>query len=140
MLQKELRAAVVREALSWQATPWRANARVKGHGCDCSTFLLEVYERCGVIPHFEPPFAPQQWHCHQTRELFKETVERFAHQVDEPKPGDVVLWKYGHTYSHGGIVIAWPTIIHALIRSTVQLTRADQEPLKSLPRLFYSAF
>jgi len=107
---------------------------------DCSTFLLEVYERAGLIEHYEPPFAPQQWHCHQSRELFLEQVERFAHRVEIPKPGDAVLFKYGRTYSHGAIVIEWPTVIHALIRSTVQLARADQDPLRSAPTLFFSVF
>lgn len=102
--------------------------------------LLEVYERVGLVPHFDPPFVAQQWHCHQTREMFLPLVERFAHSVETPRPGDVVLFKYGHTYSHGGIVIEWPTIIHALIRSTVQLARANQDPLRTLPRLFYSIF
>ena len=44
-----------------------------------------------------------------------EIVERHFEKADSPLPGDLALFRYGRTISHGSIVIAWPQIIHAYI-------------------------
>ena len=28
-------------------------------------------------------------------------------------PGDIVVWRYGRTFAHGGIVTGWPMVVHA---------------------------
>ncbi len=42
-----------------------------------------------------------------------------------PLPGDVVLWRFGRCYSHGAIVIEWPTVIHAYLHRTCSLEDAE---------------
>ena len=31
-----------------------------------------------------------------------------------PLAGDFVMFKIGHLFAHGAIVVAWPTVIHAV--------------------------
>ena len=51
---------------------------------------------------------------HSDREVFRGWCERFGRLTNDPKPGDVALWRFGRCYSHGGIVIDWPQrVIHA---------------------------
>jgi len=124
-LEAQERAAVVAEALTWQNTPYHHAARVKGGGVDCAMYLAEVYEAVGLMPHIDPGEYPCDWHMHRDEERYLEQVERFAHKIDsEPEPGDIVLYKFGRSISHGAIVVSWPQVIHSYIDLGVVLDDA----------------
>jgi len=133
----EIRARVVAEAMSWIGTPYRHRQRLKGLGVDCAQILAAVYEDAGVIGHLELGEYATQWHLHHERELYLEWLERVgARRLDgeDPLPGDVGVWKYGLTHSHGGIVVeggADPVVVHSYIKARrgVTLGRATEEPL-----------
>ncbi len=63
-------------------------------------------------------------------------IERTREERDEKRrqlfggfvePGDIVLWKFGRCFSHGAIIVEWPTIIHAYVgqRCTLENGWAD---------------
>jgi cell wall-associated NlpC family hydrolase len=118
------RAAVVREALPWERTPYRSKGRLKGIAADCGTFLHEVFARCGVLPAtIDLPALPPQWFLNRDREWYIEYLSRYfveyspsespdIQQRKSPQPGDVVAALHGRVYSHGAIVVAWPEVIH----------------------------
>lgn len=110
---------VVAEAQSWVGTPYHPHAQVKGVGVDCAQLLIGVYTATGLIPLVEVGEYSTQWHLHRAEELFLGWVERYADQVPEAdvQPGDVVLYRFGRTYSHGAVVVQWPMIVHAWQRS-----------------------
>jgi cell wall-associated NlpC family hydrolase len=137
------RLAVVAEAGSWIGTPYRSAQRVKGPegGVDCLTFVVEVYERAGVIPHSAVPFYPPDWHLHRGVERLLNGVLEHAREVDgPPEPGDIVLFRFGRCYAHGGIVTSWPRLIHAWNGAGVVPADADQPLLGLRPRRFFSPF
>lgn len=111
----EERTRVITEARRWIGTPHVHGAAVRGAGVDCGRLLIEVYANAGLIPPFDPGLYPHDYHLHQNEERYLAFVERFAHRVDRPEPGDVALFKYGRVISHGAIVIQWPVIIHAYV-------------------------
>ena len=115
--ETQQRAAVVEEAYTWLRTPYHHAARVKGGGVDCGMLLAEVFERAGVMPRVEPESYPADWAVHQGGERFLALVQQHAHQVDEPQPGDIALFRWGRCLSHGSIVIRWPLIIHAYVHA-----------------------
>lgn len=110
-----MRRRVVEIARTWLNTPYHPEARVKGSGCDCATLLAEVYAESGVVPRFDIEHYSHDWHLHRSEELYLSDVERFAGRVETPEPGDIAIWKMGRTFSHGAIVLAWPSIIHAVM-------------------------
>lgn len=114
-LTLEQRAAVVAEAKTWIKTPWHHMARIKGAGVDCGMFILEAFERPGIIPHIEPPPYPADWNMHRSEEKYLAFVERFCERTEDPQPADLVTFKIGHCVSHAAIVIEWPTIIHSCL-------------------------
>lgn len=121
------RAAVVREALSWLGTPYHHQARVKGAGTDCGQFLAGVFEAVGAVPPVAIEDYPHDWHLHRSEERYLANVERFAHRVDrEPRPGDIVLYRFDQAISHGAIVVDWPVIVHAYLRQGVVLDEAER--------------
>lgn len=121
------RETIVAEALSWQGTKHIHAARVKGAGIDCATFLMEVFERVGMIPHIEVEHYPHDWHLHQDTEIYLRHVEQYAHRIEgPPEPGDIVLYKWGRVVSHGAIVVQWPTIIHAYVNKGVVLDDGER--------------
>jgi len=107
---------IVNEVRTWLGTPYHHQARVKGAGVDCAMLLCEVFESCGMIPHIDPRPYPADWHLHQSEEKYLGWIKQYADPVpdgEEPLPGDIVLYTFGRTVSHAGIVIDWPIIIHA---------------------------
>jgi NlpC/P60 family putative phage cell wall peptidase len=109
------RLAVISEARSWVGTRWHHAARVKGAGVDCAQLLVAVYEACGVTQVTTPPSYPRDWAQHRSEELLLQHLERYARCVEVPQAGDAVAFKFGQCVSHLGIVVAWPTIIHAYL-------------------------
>ena len=118
------RAAVVAEALSWLATPYAHRQRVKGLGVDCAQFPLAVYLACGVVPpETDPGPYPTQWHLHRSEELYVAQVLRLAREIapHAVQPGDLMLWRYGRTFSHGALALTRPRVIHAVRGAGVTL-------------------
>ena len=144
--QSHFRAAVVTEAESWIGTPFHHAARVKGAGVDCLMLLAEVYERAGVGPHVEPPFYVPDWHLHRDAERYMEGLLHYAQEIagtpqgPQPLPGDIALFRFGRTFSHGAIVTQWPRLVHAYWSIGVVWGDATLYPLKDRDVRFFSPF
>ena len=107
------REAAVAEARGWISTPYHHQGRIKGAGTDCAMLLAAVYYAADVIPFIDPRPYPADWHLHRPEQRYLGFVRQYCHQVERPGPGDVVLYQFGRCLAHGGIVTAWPMIIHA---------------------------
>ena len=127
-LEAAERALVVAEARSWLGTPYHHRGRIKGAGVDCAMLLAEVYRAAGLIPRLEIGYYPMDWHLHRDTEQYLGWVERHARQVEAPQAGDVVLFRFGRCFSHGGIVLAWPEILHAYLGQGCVLGNVTAEP------------
>lgn len=133
------RARVVALAREWIGTPYRHDARIKGVAADC-TFFAVVYAEAGLIPPVEiAPYSPQA-HLHRESRIYIDTVRRYAVEVATPRPGDVVMYFIGRDFSHGGVVVDWPTIIHGDIEAgAIVLAPGDQGRLAhARDRKFFS--
>lgn len=70
-----------------------------------------------IAPGVDLGHYPSDWHLHSKDERYLEWVLRLGgREIDEPRPGDFALFKFGHSFSHGAIVEQWPVGIHSLIR------------------------
>ena len=137
------RDAIVREALSWERTPYHPLARIKGIGVDCAQFPAAVYETVGLIPHIAPSYSPQ-WMLHRDEEHYLGWVRRFAREIarDALAPGDFAIWKFGRCYSHGAIVIDPPDVIHAVIvgGGVIRANIDRDEDLRARPARYFTLF
>jgi len=128
MTKKEAaeRAQVVAAARLWLKTPWKHRSAVLGSGIDCARHLLETGVRSGMVERFDPSFYTADWHWHRNEERFLDVVREHTTEVSdtdapiamrEPgfsvRPGNVLIWQNGRTFSHGAIVGEWPMIVHA---------------------------
>jgi cell wall-associated NlpC family hydrolase len=134
---------VVREARSWISTPYVHCADIKGVGVDCAMLLVRVFNNVGLIGHHEPRPYPVTWHLHQSEERFVDQILQLGSaEVLEPGPGDIVVWRIGKTYSHGGIITAWPFVVHAYAQARVvqEDDISTASPLSAVhhPRRFFS--
>jgi len=135
------RRAVVEEARTWIGTPFHHAARVKGAGVDCLMLLAEVYERAGVASHVEPPFYVPDWHLHRDAERYREGLLQYARPTDgPPQAGDIALFRFGRTFSHGAIVVDWPRLIHAYWAIGVVWGDATLYPLRDREVRFFTPF
>lgn len=108
------RDQVVAEAKTWNGTPFHHQGALKGIGADCATFPHLVYVACGLMDPQQLPYYPIDWLLHASDDRYAEAlIHAGADEFDgPPQPGDFVLFKVGRAFSHGGIVLAWPRIIH----------------------------
>jgi cell wall-associated NlpC family hydrolase len=109
------RAAVVAEAQSWIGTPYHNCADIKGVGVDCGMLLVRVFVDLKLCPPFDPRPYPVDWHLHRSDERYLGFIFDRSAEAAEPLPGDVMVFRYGRCYSHGGIVTAAAPlrIVHA---------------------------
>ena len=98
---------IVAEARRWLRTPYRHQADVPGirGGVDCAMLPVRVFSALGLIPDdVDPrPYAPD-WHLHRSEEIYLGWVRRFADEVTDPQLGDLVLFRFGRCFSHGGLI------------------------------------
>jgi cell wall-associated NlpC family hydrolase len=135
------REQVIAEARTWLGTPYHHHARIKGAGVDCAQLLIEVYHEVGLIPRPDVGNYPTQWHLHRGEELYLHWIERYGVRVAEPRPGDVAVWQFGLTFSHGGIIVSDVDVIHALRDAgCVTITALREQPLADRPVRFYTMF
>lgn len=123
------RDQVVAEAKTWLRTPYHHMARVKGGGVDCATLLLEVYHAVGLIPKVDIGYYAPDWHFHREEEKYLGWVSKFGRRTDNPRPGDIALFKFGRCVSHGAIVTGWPNLIHSYFRLGCVYGSADDAEL-----------
>jgi cell wall-associated NlpC family hydrolase len=119
--ERAARDAIDRIADEWIGTPFHDNAELKGIGVDCARLLKCVFTEAGQIDDFALPHYSAQHFLHQTEEKFLGWVQKFAREIAlaDVQYGDIVLYKVGHVYSHGAIVVepGLPHIVHAWFRS-----------------------
>lgn len=117
---KTERAAVIAEARTWLQTPFRHQARIKGirGGVDCANLLAGAHIGAGIVEAVKLEPYSLQWMLHQDEEIFVAELLKYTREIHESevRSADIVVYKVGHTYSHGAIVYdQWPgTIIHAV--------------------------
>lgn len=114
--EQSQRARVVEAAKSWLSTPYHHRAMIKGAGIDCATLLVAAFREAGFLAELVLPDYQAAWHIHRDEEKYTNFIRQFGDEVTgrDPLPGDVVVWKFHRCFSHGAIVVEWPTIIHAL--------------------------
>lgn len=137
------REDVIAVARSWIGTPYTPGGGVKGAGVDCGMLLVKIFQEVGYLdPSFDPRPYPIQWHFHQAGEKYLGFVEQFTRGIEGPPlPGDIVLFRFGKCFSHGAIVEAWPTVIHAMRPLTVgRIDVVQHAKLNRLERRFFTVF
>ena len=111
-LEADDRASVVREARSWVRTPYHAQADIKGAGVDCGMLLVRVFVDSGLVPPFDPRPYADDWYLHRSEERYLGFIFDRTKEVAAPLPGDVMVFRYGRCYSHGGVVTRADTADH----------------------------
>ena len=127
------RARFMREALTWVGTPFGDCADIKGRGgaVDCAMLLVRCSVDTGLLAPFDPrPYSPR-WHLHRSEEKILNMIEDTlgAREVQEPRPGDVIVYQFGRTFSHCAIVLSSKEIVHAWFDSGMCLTSRRDEAL-----------
>jgi cell wall-associated NlpC family hydrolase len=138
MSEQLQRNRVIEEARSWVGTPYHHLADVKGVGVDCAMILVRVYGDAGVIQPFDPRPYPRDWHMHRDAELYLGWLEKVGEPTDNPRPGDVAVWRFGRCYSHGGVIVGDNQIIHSYIKQGVVIASMQEQHLASRPVKFFT--
>lgn len=109
------RARVIAAARAWLGTPYHHAADMRGVGVDCAMILVRVFCDLGLVEAFDPRPYTKDWMLHRDDERYLGFLAARSHEVAKPKPGDIILFRVGRCYAHGGIVTKAKqlTIIHA---------------------------
>lgn len=133
MPEPDSRARVVEAARAWIGTPYHHMADLKGVGVDCAMLLVRVFCDLGLVASFDPRPYTRDWMLHRDDERYLGFLVASAREVEAPQPGDVILFRVGRCYAHGGIVtLPDPlTILHAFAPAA----RVLEEPVARNARL-----
>jgi cell wall-associated NlpC family hydrolase len=131
--ERSARAVVVEAARAWRGTPYHHAADLKGIGVDCAMLLVRVYCDIGLVELFDPRPYTNDWMLHRDDERFLGFLLARAHVVETPQAGDVILFKYGRCFSHGGIVTRTDplTIVHAFAPAR----RVVEDEIRRMPEI-----
>jgi hypothetical protein len=77
--------------------------------------LVRCFVDTGLVEPFNPRPYARDWMMHNDGERYLDFVSNLCAIVPTPGLGDLVLFRYGRCYSHGGIVseLAPLRIVHA---------------------------
>jgi cell wall-associated NlpC family hydrolase len=135
IVSTEDRDRIVAEARGWLNTPYRGWSRMKRYGCDCIGFIAGVFINTGYISEEEATEAiPKDYSLqigqHQEDTEYIDGIEKFMREITEAEalPGDVVMYKLSLAFSHSGLVVRWPMIIHSLAHGGVRYTDGKRHP------------
>jgi NlpC/P60 family putative phage cell wall peptidase len=134
-----LRDQIVAEARTWIGTPYHHEARLKGVGVDCATFIYEVLLTVHAMEPKVLDHYSTNWFLHTNDERYMIEVMKIADEIEAPKPGDLAMFKYGRAYAHAAIVLQWPIIVHASRQARAVVfgdASVDGELLYRNPRFF----
>lgn len=76
-----------------------------------------VFHDLGLFEVPDPRPYPVEWHLHRSEERYLLNFETWAHPQETPRPGDIVLFRFGRTVSHSGILTSPTTMVHAYIQT-----------------------
>jgi cell wall-associated NlpC family hydrolase len=108
---------IIRDALSWEGTPYVSGAGVKGVGVDCGYFLRRVYEPYyGPFPP-TPRYAPD-WALHSDQELYLDFIMPYVREVPQVRRGGFTLYHVGLRYAHAAIWDGQNTSMLGVARAT----------------------
>jgi NlpC/P60 family putative phage cell wall peptidase len=139
---KSHRAAVVARAKEWIGTPYHHMADITGIGVDCAMILVRVYVDLGLVEPFDPRPYTKDWFIHRDEERYMGFLLALAREVERPEPGDIMLFKLGRCFAHGGIVSQGDPLklIHAYspARSVIEEEIMRNAALAQRPHKFFS--
>ena len=113
--EPDARARVIEAARAWIGTPYHHMADLHGVGVDCAMLLVRVFCDVGLVAPFDPRPYTRDWMLHRDDERYLGFLLASAREVETPRSGDVILFRVGRCYAHGGLVtLSDPlTILHA---------------------------
>ncbi len=141
--ESDQRAAVQAAARKWLGTPYHHAADIPGVGIDCGMLIVRVFVDTRLVAPFDPRPYPPDFFLHRSDERYLGWVFDRAKEVSEPTPGDVVVFRHGRTFSHGGIVLPERGQGLRIIHASAKAARCLEEdlagsPYENHPRRFFN--
>lgn len=104
---------ILEEARTWIGTPYHHRGMAKGAGVDCGSFLYMLFSAAGLEMQPFPSDYPPDWCLHRDDERYLDFIKPYTIEVSQAEVAGIVVFRYGRAYSHGGLITADRTVIHA---------------------------
>lgn len=145
MSEETERARLIEVARTFIGTKYHSNGKLKGVGVDCGTLLTLAFAEAGLRPPIELADYSSQFHVHSSEPRYeRELTKNGAHEVEQPKIGDIALYFLGKQFAHGAFVSGLDPLrlIHAYApsRRVVEGVETEFAMIASQPKKFFSAW
>lgn len=105
--------------------------------------LVRAFVDAGAVAPFDPRPYTHDWFLHRSEESYLGFVFNRSTEVPEPSPADIVVFRHGRSFSHGGIVIESKgrglRIIHASAPAGICLEEdVSGSPFEAKERRFFN--
>lgn len=110
--------ALVAEARSWEGTPFKSNAAIKGAGVSCHLLITSIMEATGAWGPRDWPMG-NPWHSQASRdsiiEPFLDSMPEVRDCTDEEAaPGDILGFHLLGCLHHVGIALPERMMVHSV--------------------------
>lgn len=140
------REQIIAEAMTFLGTPYHLGGQVKGAGVDCATFIYKTFHTFGMMPTQDIGVFHSDWPCHTKDEVYIRRLLRHATKIADgisyaslrTKSANIALVKTDENskvYNHGGIILAWPKVIHCAPENGVEIVDASLHWLWSFKKV-----
>ncbi|MGH9541393.1 MAG: C40 family peptidase [Terriglobales bacterium] len=133
--------SVVQIAESWIGAPFISQWPPTRKGCDCGGLLAGVYAEARLIemPRLGVYDYNAPWAKGDT--LYLDLISEHCSEVHESRaePGDLILFRMGRGWGHGGIYVGSSRMIHADGRHGVCLAGINEGRMRGRQRSFWRA-
>lgn len=94
-----------------------------------------------MVEEFDTDYYPMDWALHRGDERYLSYLLQYAKPTDNPKAGDIAVFRFGRCVSHAGIMINENEMVHAWLRAKkVVVSRIDEGELNGRLAGFYTLF
>lgn len=103
--ENEIRQNIVDIAKKYIGAKYHVNGMLPYKATDCHTILIMTYAEARLIKLFQPEFYRPDFSFNSFKETYLEGIKKYGVEVQEKKPGDIILFKYARVIDHAAIVI-----------------------------------
>lgn len=128
-------------AETWIGAPFISQWPPTRRGCDCGGLLAGIYAEAGLIEMPDLGVYDHNAPWSKGDDFYHDLIAANCDEVHETRaePGDLILFRMGHGWAHGGIYMGAGRMVHADAQRGVCFAGINEGRMRGRQRTFWRA-